>query len=299
MRMRLLVVGGESALGKALLAAGAEAGIEFVAPETPTEGWYAAGLTEVLDRVRPGAVINLAYYHDWLQAADSDPALMQRQALAVQRLAGLCQHYQIPLIQPSSYQLFDGSRVAGYSEKDLPRPPGARGEALWRVEQLVRALCPMHILLRLGWVLDDSRDGRLGRLLRQLGTEQVVPMAGDRRGNPTTVGDAARVLLAVVKQLDCGAPLWGTYHYGAQEAVSELGLAETVAQLWQEFDRPVRCEWQEVTHLERADAAEEPQQGVLISRKLLNTFGIKARRWQQELPALLQGFRQDEVGFDE
>ncbi|MCO6722953.1 NAD(P)-dependent oxidoreductase, partial [Streptomyces sp. Vc714c-19] len=88
-----------------------------------------------------------------LQAADFDPALLQRQALAVQRLAGLCQHYQIPLIQPSSYQLFDGSRVAGYSEKDLPRPPGPRGEALWRVEQLVRALCPMHILLRLGWVL--------------------------------------------------------------------------------------------------------------------------------------------------
>ncbi|MDR6677991.1 sugar nucleotide-binding protein [Pseudomonas oryzihabitans] len=299
MRMRLLVVGGESALGKALLTAGAEAGIEFIAPDRPAEGWYAAGLTEALDRVRPGAVINLAYYHDWLQAADFEPAAMQRQALAVQRLAGLCQHYQIPLIQPSSYRLFDGSRVAGYSEKDLPRPPGARGEALWRVEQLVRALCPMHILLRLGWVLDDSVDGRLGRLLRQMNDEQVVPRSGDRRGNPTTVGDAARVLLAIVKQLDCGAPLWGTYHYGAQEAVSELGLAETLATLWQEFDRPVHCEWQDVPHQERADAAEEPQHGVLISRKLLNTFGIKARRWQQELPALLQGFRQDEVGFDE
>ena len=96
------------------------------------------------------------------------------------------------------------------------------------MEQSVRALCPRHVLLRFGWLLDDSSDGLLGRFLQRLEQSEELCLADDRRGNPTPVEDAARVILAVLKQLDCQAPLWGTYHYGGHEASTPLVVGQAL-----------------------------------------------------------------------
>ena len=85
------------------------------------------------------------------------------------------------------------------------------------------------MLLRFGWLLDDSRDGVLGRVLQRLEQSEAILLADDRRGNPTPADDAARVILAVLKQLDCQAPLWGTYHYGGHEASTPLLVAQALA----------------------------------------------------------------------
>jgi nucleoside-diphosphate-sugar epimerase len=42
------------------------------------------------------------------------------------------------------------------------------------------------------------------------------------------VDDAARVILSVLKQLDCKAPLWGTYHYAGNEATTPLALGQAI-----------------------------------------------------------------------
>lgn len=107
-------------------------------------------------------------------------------------------------------------------------PLGLRGQALWRIEQSVRAACPQHVLLRFGWLLDESIDGALGRFLTRAEQPQELLLADDRRGNPTPVDDAARVILSVLKQLDCNAPLWGTYHYAGNEATTPLALGQAI-----------------------------------------------------------------------
>ena len=89
-------------------------------------------------------------------------------------------------------------------------------------------MCPKHVLLRFGWLLDDSNEGILGRFLARAERDAELMLADDRRGNPTPVDDAARVMLAVLKQLDCAAPLWGTYHYGGHEATTTLALGQAV-----------------------------------------------------------------------
>lgn len=290
MRMRLLLLGGGNALGQALVRQGAEEDIGFLAPRPPEGGWDAASLTQLLDDTRPAALVNLAYYFDWLQAETVDEARFTQQERAVERLAELCQHHNIMLIQPSSYRVFDGSRATAYSEKDEPVPLSLRGQALRRIEQSVRATCPRHVLLRFGWLLDDSADGVLGRFLRLAEREQELFMADDRRGNPTLVDDAARVIIAVLQQLDCQSPLWGTYHYGAHEATTPLALSQAIIG----EARPLQplC-IQEVTaqaHAARPDAADEPQHAVLACKKILHTFGIKPRAWRAGLPALLDRY---------
>lgn len=290
MRMRLMLLGGGNALGQALIRLGAEEDIGFLAPRPPENGWDAASLTQLLDDTRPDAVINLAYYFDWFQAQAVSAERLALQERAVERLAELCQHHEMILVQPSSYRVFDGSRATAYSEKDQPVPLGVRGQALWRMENSVRATCPKHVLIRFGWLLDDSVDGLLGRFLRLAQTPQEILLADDRRGNPTPVDDAARVIISVLKQLDCDAPLWGTYHYAGNEATTPLALGQAIISEAANL-HPLAVEAPVAqAHAASPDAAEEPQHAVLACKKILHTFGIKPRAWRAGLPSLLDRY---------
>ncbi|WP_339461031.1 sugar nucleotide-binding protein [Pseudomonas sp. EA_105y_Pfl2_R69] len=290
MRMRVMLLGGGNALGQALIRLGAEEDIGFLAPRPPESGWDPASLTQLLDDTRPDALINLAYYFDWFQAEAVSEAHFAAQKRSVERLAELCQHHQIRLLQPSSYRVFDGSRATAYSEKEEPAPLGVRGQALWRLEQCVRAACPRHVLLRFGWLLDDSANGLLARFLQRAEREVTLQLADDRRGNPTPVDDAARVILAVLKQLDCQSPLWGTYHYGGHEATTSLALGQAVLSEARNFRSNLVEEITAQAHAARQDAAEEPQHAVLACKKILHTFGIKPRAWRAGLPGLLDRY---------
>lgn len=290
MHMRLMLLGGGSALGRALIHLGAEADISFLAPRPPEQGWDSASLTLLLDETRPDALVNLAYYHDWFQAETLEAARLATQERATERLAELCQHHQIILLQPSSYRIFDGTRATAYGEKDEPMPLGLRGQSLLRIEQGVRSICPSHVLLRFGWLYDDSPDGLLGRFLLRAERESVLALADDRRGNPTPVDDAARVMLAVLKQLDCRAPLWGTYHYGGHEATTALAFGQAVLGEARVHRRLAVEDIQAQPHAASPDATEEPQHAVLSCKKILNTFGIKPRAWRAGLPSLLDRY---------
>ncbi len=290
MRMRLMLLGGGNSLGQALIRLGAEEDISFLAPKPPESGWDPASLTQLLDDTRPDALINLAYYFDWFQAEAVSEAQFAAQERSVERLAELCQHHQIRLLQPSSYRVFDGVRATAYSEKEEPQPLGVRGQALWCFEQHVRAICPRHVLLRFGWLLDDSANGLLGRFLVRTAEDSPLLLADDRRGNPTPVDDAARVIIAVLKQLDCQTPLWGTYHYGGHEATTSLALGQAVLSEARNFRSNLIEELSPQAHSARADAAEEPQHAVLSCKKILHTFGIKPRAWRSGLPSLLDRY---------
>lgn len=285
-----MLLGGGNALGQALIRLGAEEDIGFLAPRPPESGWDAASLTQLLDDTRPDALVNLAYYFDWFQAEAVSEVRLAAQERAVERLAELCQHHQIRLLQPSSYRVFDGSRATAYSEKDEPLPLGSLGQALWRIEQSVRAACPRHVLLRFGWLLDESPEGLLGRFLARAERDTSLFLADDRRGNPTPVDDAARVILAVLKQLDCQAPLWGTYHYGGHEATTALALGQAVLSEARHLRDNLIEEIVAQAHAARPDAGQEPQHAVLACKKILHTFGIKPRAWRAGLPSLLDRY---------
>lgn len=287
MQMRLMLLGGGNALGQALIRQGAEEDISFLAPRPPEGGWDAVSLTQLLDETRPDAVINLAYYFDWFQALRLNASHHDAQVRAVGRLAELCQHHQMVLIQPSSYLVFDGARATAYSEKDEPQPRGARGRSLWEMEQQVRSVCPKHVLLRFGWLLDESQDGRLGRFLRRMAIGPAA-LPDDRRGNPTPVDDAARVMLAVIKQLDCAAPLWGTFQYGSNEATTLLVLGQAILAEARQLHPELTAEPLAQAHGNMPDASEEPQHAVLACKKILHTFGVKPRAWRSVLPALVE-----------
>lgn len=290
MQLKVVLLGAGNALGQALVRQGAERDLGFLVPRPPDGHWTPATLTELIDEVRPDVVINLAYYFDWFQAGKVEAAKFAPQAEAVERLAQLCKHYQAILIQPSSYRVFDGTRATAYTETQECTPLSPRGQALMAMEQSVRSICSRYIIVRFGWLLDDSYEGMLGRVLQRAQAHEEMEMADDRRGNPTPVDDAARVLLAIVQQLGCEAPLWGTYQYGGQEAATTMAVAEAILQEAKGWRPEISQQVVARAHAYFEDAAIEPQHGVLDCKKITHTFGIKPRAWRTGLSDLLHSY---------
>ncbi|WP_162960254.1 sugar nucleotide-binding protein, partial [Pseudomonas aeruginosa] len=104
------------------------------------------------------------------------------------------------------------------------------------------------------------------------------------------VDDAARVVLSVLKQLDCQAPLWGTYHYGGLEATTTLALGQVILNEARTYRSNLIQEPSAEAHAARPDALDEPQHAVMVCKKILHTFGIKPRAWRAGLPALLDRY---------
>lgn len=292
MRMRLLLLGGGNLLGQSLLELAAAENTHFYTPKPPQEGWTEQSLTSILDELKPDCVVNLAYYFDWFQARQIYPEKLHKQLEMVKGLAKQCGQRAIILFQPSSYRVFGGTRITAYTENDEPLPISELGQALWQIEQIVAEQCAKHILVRFGWLLDYSVDGKVGRLLKRAEATKEIYLADDRRGNPTPVDDAARVILGILQQIDCNVCLWGTYHYGGMEATSSLAWGQVALMEARHYDNNITENILAKPHTDFPDATIEPQYSVLACKKILYTFGIKQRAWRAVIPELFKCFYQ-------
>lgn len=288
MRMRVLVLGAENALTQALLAQAVSEFIQLEAVERPEQGWLPEMADQLLAGAKPDLVLNLAFYREQFQLGLQDAATLEALRQFDQRLIQGCATSDTPLIMLSSARVFDGSKNSAYSEKDEEGPTGALGQLQWELERSLRTQCPRHIILRFSWLLDSTPDAPLAQLVTDLKTGAALTLAEEWRGNPTPVADAARVVLSVLKQLDCAASVYGTYQYGSSEASTWINFVQCVAQeLIGRGELSGEVAIQPVAFDSLPDVAGRPQNAALLGRKLMMVFGIKPRSWRSQLPGLL------------
>lgn len=289
MRMRILLLEGDSSLGQALGRLATQQGIDIQVIDRPRGGWQSDQLADWLDQYQTDAVVNLAYFHEQFQLGMDDPLQLAALDEFSRHLVELCAKDNRLLVQPSSARVFDGLKPTPYTEKDERLPGDALGLVQGGLEKLLARDCARYAVLRFSWLLDGSADGQLAKLLEQLRGQDPVLLAEEWRGNPTPVDDAARVLLAVLKQLDCDAPLHGVYHYGSTEPSSWISFAKSLAQELMANNRLDRDPViRSIPFDKQTEAGWEPQNAVLTNRRILMTFGVKPRAWRAQLGQLLE-----------
>lgn len=288
MRMRVLLLGKTSLLGQAVVAQAALEDIEFLLVDEPPGSWEPAQVAGWLDALQPDAVLDLSFYHQQFQELDPTPEGLAAERVFARELVTQCAGRDLLLYRLSSTRVFDGVKEQPYTEKDPLTPIGAHGSLQAELDQLLEAQCRRHLLLRFSWVLDSSPEGMLQRLVSQLLAGDSVSLAEEWRGTPTPLEDTARVVLAGLKQLDCGSELYGCYHYASAEVASWISFARTLAQ---ELVMDGQIEREPVIEPVPFDsqpaAALEPRNAVLSGRRLLYAFGIKPRTWRVSLTGLL------------
>ena len=213
----------------------------------------------------------------WLddpEKAEQNPELAHEATFALPlALAEFARTRNMALLQLSSCYVFDGRKQGAYISSNPGQPINELGRWQWECEQALRTTLPRHLLLRTGW--------SLGRVIRKLHECAVhggsLDLPGRCRGQPVAVRDLARVMTAIVLQLDCGAEVWGTYQYAGAEEINlyELGL-EIVGMPGIPRNIRVVDKLPEWGHL-------EPVNTTMVCSKIKHTFGIKQLPWRNWL----------------
>lgn len=212
----------------------------------------------------------------------------QDQAAALNDTADLLEQLQktpMPLIHLSSYQVFAGDKKRTHSEKDELGLDSA--SSLVQMENLVQQAKIPALILRTSWLIAAEGDNLLTRQLSALLQGRQLNVRAGLRGAPVSLHDLARVIIAVVKQIKCGAENWGVMHYCSSDHCSEEEFAEHLLHL---LIQSQFLKSEPSIKLIDGEAVEALPSAILSGHKLRDGFGIQPRSWRPNLLLMVKRF---------
>lgn len=278
--MKILLCGAESPLGRSLLFRLEQLPFPLVVLDAETLATITFPALEALIREKQiDGIVNVQ--HLPFSGGHIDPAASE-QAVQYSRnpevLALAAATTGCFLLQLSDCQVFSGQQLTPYRETDEPDAHGVYGAMRWAGERAVMDTCSRHLILRTGELFSSVDANVLTRLLQSWQQKGTAMVSARYRFSPTSVRDAARVIVALLKQLSCGIEPWGIYHYCGVDAVSYYDFARLVKQI-------VDGQPELKLTMNMQDLAEEmaPLSWALDCSKIRNTFGIKQHPWRAGL----------------
>lgn len=271
--MKVLVVHDNGSLGRALLERLRQTRLEVTPVLVSDPGRLDLGAVGQWIPADTDLVVDALWQSD-PEAAEQAPEQIRQLAFSLPlAMAEHARDHGMAMIQLSSAYVFDGRKQSAYITSNPGNPIGQLGIWQWEAEQALRTLLPRHVILRTGWGLARF----ITKVQDHATTDGRLSLSSKHLGQPVTTQDLARVMVAIVQQLDCGAEVWGTYQYAGAEEVThyELGLALAKLPAIRDSVRVVDAvpEWAKV----------EPENATMGCTKIRNTFGIKQMPWRAEL----------------
>jgi dTDP-4-dehydrorhamnose reductase len=282
--IKILVTGVSSQVGSALCARALSAGVSAVwFDDSILNSLQLESIKAAIVSFKPSYVVNTASYSVVDLAQDNAQKSYVSNHDVAMVLAQACHELALPLLHLSTDYVFDGEQKVPYKEDSFAAPVNRFGVAKLAAEQTIRQYCPHHIILRVGWIFSAQGNNFVLRTLKQLQEHHQVKAVSDQYGCPTYANDVARVLIAIIKQLECDIDVWGTYHYSGAEVTSWKGFAEAILAAAKKHGVTEAEAIDAVTSLEWPAAAPRPAYSVLDCSKIQTTFGIRQRPWRSGL----------------
>jgi len=298
--LKLLLVGAESQVGNALSALLKDKAVTFAT----------LGNAEVLDTdpavlaKRFGEqqfqfIVNADHIDGFRTEGFTQRELEQRHVLLPQQLAKLAETLGIPLLQLSDYQVFSGMHDKPCREADEPHAQTLYGATRWQGELAVQRFTHRFVILRVVTIFCLQGRNVLTVLLDHWKQGKARELSTTLQFSPTPTSDVARVIYAILQQLECNAQVWGIYHYCSADTASPYDFAEVLLATRTQFHgidneiriKPVPGTLARTKHKTRL-ASPIPLNTVLVCEKILNTFGIRQRPWRGELTRMVKSAAQ-------
>lgn len=284
--MRLLVTGAQGQVGRELARLGT--GHELLALgrkelDITDEEAVSAAIREF----KPDAVINAAAYTA-VDKAESDPET----AYAVNRdgpsfLARACHENSAVLLHISTDYVFDGSGSRPYREDDPVSPLGVYGKSKAEGEDLVRRLCPSHVILRTSWVFSPHGANFVKTIIRLAQEHHELKVVADQNGCPTSAGEIAKTLLHIVGSFRPDRS--GTYHFAQPEPTTWHAFSEAIVRAAKKEGLSVRVKRiRPIPTSQFPTPAKRPAWSVLDCTKISQAFGIAPVSWRVSLQEVVK-----------
>ncbi len=263
--MRVAVTGAKGRLGRALVAALADAPFTGLAgPLAWTRPDFdldePGSAAALIARDRPEAIVHAAAWTDVDGCAREPETALRRNGSATGVLAAACAEAGVDLIAISTNEVFDGRRLdgRGYLPTDPPAPINPYGASKLAGEEAATAAfdgaSSQLAIVRTAWLFGPGEPDFPTKILRAadraVERRERLRVVGDEYGTPTYVADVAE---AVVELLGAGV-FAGTHHVvdgsfasradWARYVVGRAGLAVEVedvpATTWDRASTPPR-----------------------------------------------------------
>ncbi|MBV8656139.1 MAG: dTDP-4-dehydrorhamnose reductase [Candidatus Eremiobacteraeota bacterium] len=274
--MRVALIGGSGQLGTEIRRRWTDD--EIVAPphaEIDIED--AAAVAAMLDAVKPDAVVNCAAFHN-VDRCEAEPGrAFAVNAVAVDRVAHLCDERSTAFVTISTDYVFDGNATAPYREAAVPHPLSLYGLSKLAGEHLALRGGGRVFVVRTCGLYGNSVEGRRPFIERVLAADsQMLRVVADVVVSPTFAGHLAAALRRLVATdayglyhaVNAGAVSWYDF---ACEARKQAGRSDSV--------EPIAAdEWKA--------AAVRPRFSALENDKL-DALGIGMPSWRDGIGAYL------------
>lgn len=242
----------------------------------------ATSIQEWTSTHRPDVVI-----HAGLPNMSADAAVFERFSKASTLLADTCRSLDIIVLHLSSFEVYDAS-IRRPDESDTHFSNTPKAQALLQSDRSMLAL-NQSIVLRLSWMINFIGDNVFADLTSAiLNSDKPIACNNHFKGLPTLVEDISRVIVAILKQIDCGAENWGVIHYASEGAATELGIANMIheALLSKNIERPLP-----IALDNKHTAYCVPARSALLdSSRCMANFGIQPGSWIKCVPDLVDTY---------
>ncbi|MFM4943858.1 dTDP-4-dehydrorhamnose reductase [Aeromonas bivalvium] len=282
--MRILLLGARGQLGRALFSALCR---DYPHWQVTALGRAACDITDpgaligALNRHQPDVILNGAAYTA-VDLAEAKPELAERinhQAVAL--LAWEASARGALLVHFSTDYVFDGSGSDPWCEADAPSPLNVYGASKLAGEQVIRALCPHHLIVRTSWLYGGEGSYFARTILRRANEGQPLEVVADQWGAPTQVDWLATSVLLALPQVVKAPDKGGLYHLCPAGETSWHGFASALVEESCRLGllaRPVPIK--PIPSANWPQAARRPLNSRLDCRRFATVFGIQIPAWE-------------------
>jgi dTDP-4-dehydrorhamnose reductase len=220
--VKLLVTGAAGQLGVDVVEHARLLGDDVVAVDrSALDVTDAVAVGQLLDAVRPDAVINAAAYTAVDACETNEAQAFAVNADAVGHLSAACEMVGAHLVHVSTDYVFDGTLDRPYREDDPTNPQSVYGRSKLAGEH---AAGPAAAVARTSWVCGEHGNNMVKLVLRLASDpDQVLAFVDDQRAHPTFTADLAPALrrLALERRT-------GIHHVTNQGVVSWFGFVREI-----------------------------------------------------------------------
>jgi dTDP-4-dehydrorhamnose reductase len=222
----LVVTGATGTLGQAVAHACELRGLPYaLTTRAEVDIADSAAVFDVLDALRPWAVVNAAGYVRVDEAEHESERCRRENTVGAVLLARACAERELPFVTFSSDLVFDGAKGAPYVESDAPAPLGVYGASKAEAERAVLAEHAAALVVRTSAFFGPWDESNFAHaVVRELGEGRRFLAAADQVVSPTYVPELVDAVLDLL--IDGERGLW---HLANRGAVTWAEFARAVA----------------------------------------------------------------------
>lgn len=231
-----------------------------------------------------------SYFISLAQLSPSADKLSQKRFRAnIEQIERAARKEGIPFIFLSSAMVFDGKKLSYKETENLtPQHPVAKTYA--ELEKLISRKGRRHIILRTSWLFSERPDNFLTHIIDYASEHDTIPINSAGKSCPTAMDDIARVVVAMILQLELTNDAWGIYHYASGDSALGFQFSEAVVAQASKFEKTIAPNNLPFVHDDSylSDFYFEPV--VLKCEKIRAVFGIHQKSWRQSLGATVKSY---------